>query len=104
MEYPTDAKTLFLLGKHRELRFTLSVFKRLKAKFGVSFLNGTGFNQLDEDILPDFIYEALVDKEGVTPELIADELTMDVMPVVMEAIGTALNPKGTSANQSEKKS
>lgn len=98
MNYPTDARTITLSdGKERKIRFTLKTFQKLKARFKVSFLMGEGWKNLDEDVIPYIVYEALVDKQGLTADIISELITMDHLPVVIECITAAINPKGTEA-------
>jgi hypothetical protein len=94
---PTQTQVItFSDGSKREIRFNLGVFKRLKEKFGYSFLNGEAWSKLDETVLPDVIYEALTDKSDMTPDLVAELISIDLIPDIMDSISLALNGKKVS--------
>lgn len=100
--YPSDAnKIQFSDGSEREIRFSLRTFQILKKKYGFSFLTGEGWNKVDEDSLPEIIYQALVDKEGMTADKIAELISGDAIPVVMQAIAASLGAKNEE-NDSKK--
>jgi hypothetical protein len=101
--FPTDAnKIKFSDGTEREIRFSLRTFQILKKKYGYSFLTGEGWNKVDEDSLPEIIYQALVDKTDITADDIADLISGDAIPVVMQAIAASLGSK-TDQDDSKKK-
>jgi hypothetical protein len=76
--YPTEAVTIDLGdGQERELRYTLATLRRLRKTFGVSALTGELFRVIDEDKLPDILFEGLVDKSGIAD---ADQLAEMIRP------------------------
>ena len=103
---PTDAKLIHLSdGRAKEIRFTLRTFKTLKSKFKMSFLNGEGWQNIDEDMLPEVLYESLVDKSDITLDELYDLVTIDTVPAIMEAVALAIggNKQKDEVETSEKK-
>ena len=79
--YPTEPVTIDIGdGKEREIRYTLATLRRLKAKFGASALNGDLLRSLDEDRLPELLFEGLQDKSGI-PD--ADALAEMIPPAAV---------------------
>lgn len=70
--YPTEAVTIDLGdGRERELRYTLATVRRMRKTFGIPILRGDFFTSLDESVLPEVLFEGLVDKSEITD---ADQL------------------------------
>src|ERR1017187_7695918 len=63
------------------LRYTLGAIKRLKQKFGKSFLKGELLS-LDEEYLPDVIYEGLVENR----KAVAESYGLLHRPITLEAL------------------
>ena len=84
--YPTDAVTVaFSDGKERDLRYTLATLRRLRKIFGIPVLTGELFRSLDEDRLPELLYEGLVDKSGIADaEALADMIHPAATPYLTE--------------------
>jgi hypothetical protein len=62
-------------GKERELRYTLGSMRRLRKKYGKSLLDKEALLALDEETIPELIYEGLRDKDGLTDaDAVADLL------------------------------
>src|SRR5690349_4091696 len=79
--YPTDAVSVDLGdGKERELRYTLGSLRRLRKTFGIPVLTGELFRSLDEDRLPELIFEGLTDKSGIDS---ADDLAEMIHPAAV---------------------
>lgn len=89
---PTDI-TLKICGKERKIKFGFSAWAKLEKKYG-------GMKNLDKlskdieehpfEILPELIYWAISDKEGIDPNHI-DEILDDYGFEDLHLIGEALN-------------
>ncbi len=84
--YPTEAVTVDLGdGKPRELRYNLGTLRRLKAKFGKSALTGELLQSLDEDKLPELLYEGLVDKSDIAnADALAEMIPAAAVPYLIQ--------------------
>lgn len=72
---PTDPVSITLSdGVERELRYTLGSMRRLRKKYGKSLLDKDALLALDEETIPDLIFEGLSSKEGLTADDVADLL------------------------------
>jgi hypothetical protein len=71
---PTDSVELDLGdGKIRHLRYSLGSMRRLKKKFGKTLIAPDTLMAMDEDTIPELIFEGLVDREGIaTSDELAD--------------------------------
>ena len=70
---PTDPVAITLSdGVERKLRYGVGSMRRLKAKFGKSLMNKDALLSLDEDTIPELIFEGLMDKDGLSPDEVAD--------------------------------
>ncbi len=58
--------------KQRHLRYSLGAVKRIKTKWGKTFTEILGHPP--EDFLPEVLMEGLVEKEGLTEQILLDEL------------------------------
>lgn len=102
---PTDSVTITLRdGKERELRYSLGSMRRLRKKFGNSLLNKEALLALDEETIPELIYEGLIDKDGLDADSVADLLDTrklkETIEKFFEAFAGALPEKnGTSPAQ-----
>ncbi len=73
MTNPTSNTPIVLAdGKERHLRYSLGAVKRIKAKFGKTFTDILG--NPPEDFLPEVLMIGLVEKEGLTEDVLLDEL------------------------------
>lgn len=75
-------------GTKREIKFTLGVLRRLKAKLGKSLMNGEAFASLDEEMLPALIHEALVEK-NLTEDEISEMIQVPHLERIITEIVTA---------------
>jgi hypothetical protein len=84
--YPTEAVTLDIGdGRERELRYTLATLRRLRKTFGVPVLTGELFRSIDEDRLPELIFEGLADKSGIADaEALADMIHPAASPYLIQ--------------------
>jgi hypothetical protein len=105
---PGDIVTINLGdGRERELRYSLATCRRLKAKFGKAALTGALLRELDEDTLPDVIFEGLMDREGITSaDALAELLHPKQTPYLVERFTTAFtgsfpeaDPKNEQSSQ-----
>jgi len=72
-QYPTSNVSITLAdGKERYLRFSLGAVKRIKDKFGKDFTEILAHPP--EVLLPTVLMEGLVDKEGLTEQVLLDEM------------------------------
>lgn len=76
-------------GVRREIKFTLAVLRRLKAKTGKSLMTGSALNEIDEDLLPLIIYEALVDKSAITEAEVAENINLPDIQKIVEQMMSA---------------
>lgn len=83
---PTDPVTIDLGdGTPRKLRYSLATMRRLKNKFGQSMMDGTALQKLDEDKLPEILFEGLVDREGIADSnALAELVTFQNLPGIIE--------------------
>lgn len=88
---PTETVTVdFGDGRERELRYTLATCRRLKAKFGKAALTGALLRELDEDTLPDVLFEGLQDREGIaSADALAEMLHPSQTPYLVERFTAA---------------
>lgn len=99
---PTDSVSIILSdGVERELRYTLGSMRRLRKKYGKSLLDKEALLALDEETIPDLIFEGLSQKEGLTADAVADLLDTrklkETIEKFFEAFAGALPEKnGTS--------
>jgi hypothetical protein len=70
-------------GKERELRYTLATLRRLRKRFGLAVLNGELLRTLDEETLPELLFEGLVDKTGLSPDAIAEMVVPAATPYLV---------------------
>ncbi len=71
--YPTTPVPIILAdGKERHLRYSLGAVKRIKAKFGSTFTDI--LSKPPEDFLPEVLMIGIVDKEGLTEDVLLDDL------------------------------
>ena len=88
---PTDpGKVALADGKPRALRFTNGSIRRLKAKHGVQSFQEL-FGREFTDIAGDFIFEGLVDKDGLTAEAVDDLIPVHELLEIQYAILAAMN-------------
>jgi hypothetical protein len=108
--FPSDPVPIDLGdGVARSLRYTLASLRRLKAKHGASLLTGAALKALDEDVLPDLLYEGLTDRRGIeSAEALADKLTPSQVPYLIDVFGRAFSgslpvpdPNAPSSSQKE---
>lgn len=87
---PTDSVTITLSnGVQHELRYSLGSMRRLRKKYGKSLLDKETLLALDEETLPDLIFEGLTDKEGLTADQVADLLDTRKLKETIEAFFAA---------------
>jgi hypothetical protein len=89
--YPTEAVTIDLGdGQEREIRYTLGALRRLKKKFGLSALTGELLRSIDEDRLPELLYEGLVYKAGIVDaDALADMIVPAAVPYLVAQFSAA---------------
>jgi hypothetical protein len=63
-------------GVKREIRFSIATLKRIKAKTGKSFMREATFEEMDEDVVPTLLFEALVDKSSLNEDFVAENISM----------------------------
>lgn len=79
--YPTESVTVNLGdGVERELRYDMGVMRRLKKMFGQSIMTGEALQSIDEDRLPELLFEGLKDREGIVD---ADALAARIIPAAV---------------------
>ena len=66
--------TIELAGKSRELRFNFAQTKKLKEQFQFSSYEDL-IKQMPESYLPTALFEGATDKDGLSPDIIAEDLT-----------------------------
>jgi len=71
-------------GVKREIKFTLAVLRRLKAKTGKSLMTGAALAEIDEDLLPTILHEALVVKDINEAEVAENINLPDIQRIVEE--------------------
>jgi hypothetical protein len=82
---PTEAVTVDLGdGQEREIRYSLATLRRLRRKFGVPVLTGELLKSIDEDKLPELLFEGLVDKSGITADAIAEMAVPAATPYLVQ--------------------
>ena len=82
---PTDPVVVDLGdGKDRELRYTMATLRRLRKKFGVPVLTGELLRSIDEDKLPELLFEGLVDKNKITVDAIAEMIVPAATPYLVQ--------------------
>lgn len=89
-------------GVKREIKFTLAVLRRLKAKTGKSLMTGSALAEIDEDFLPAILHEALVVKD-ITEAEVAENINLpDIQRIVEEMmaafVGSVPAPKDQEKN------
>jgi hypothetical protein len=84
--YPTEAVTVDLGdGRDRALRYTLATLRRLRKTFGVPVLTGELFRSIDEDRLPELLFEGLMDKSGIKDaEALAEMIPPAATPYLIQ--------------------
>lgn len=71
--YPTTPTPITLAdNKERHLRYSLGAVKRIKEKWGKNFTDIMGHPP--EEFLPPVLMEGLIEKEGLTEEVILNDL------------------------------
>lgn len=75
-------------GVKREIKFTLAVLRRLKAKTGKSLMTGSALSEIDEDFLPAIIHEALIVKD-ITEQEVAEDIALPDIQRIVEEMMTA---------------
>jgi hypothetical protein len=88
-------------GVQREIKFTLAVLRRLKAKTGKSLMTGEGLAGIDEDFLPAIIHEALCDK-SITEDQVADNIALPDIGRIVEEMMKAFSGSVPEKKDSEK--
>lgn len=98
--------SLKILGEDREIKFNFSAWREVEKKYG----SVNNVQQLVQDMserpfqtLPEIVYMALVDKEGVTPEDCLNDYTMAEMKGIVETVSEALKSSLPSEFVSKKK-
>jgi len=74
---PTDGTPIDLFGDGtmRTLRYTMATLKRLKRKLGAAMVGPQGgLLKLDEDLLPELIYEGLRGPKGEDPDVTIEQI------------------------------
>lgn len=86
LTYPTEPVEIVLADhKPRYLRYTAATVRRLKARLGRSLMGG--FGALDEDSLPEAIYEGLTDKSSAKVKLTGQDAADHNIPDGSELVG-----------------
>lgn len=98
--------TLFIGGKERELKFNFSAWKEIEKKYG----SVNNLAQLTKDMsekpfqtLPEIVYIALTDKEGVTRDDCLDDFGMKEMQEITNVVSLALKESLPKEMASKKK-
>jgi hypothetical protein len=98
--------SLKIAGKDREIKFNFSAWREIEKKYG----SVNNVQQLVQDMsekpfqtLPEIVYMALVDKEGVTAEDCLNDYTMVEMKSIVEIVSEALKSSLPSEFVSKKK-
>lgn len=98
--------SLKIAGKDREIKFNFSAWREIEKKYG----SVNNVQQLVQDMsekpfqtLPEIVYMALVDKEGVTAEDCLNDYTMAEMKNITEIVSSALKSSLPSEFVSKKK-
>lgn len=87
---PTDSVSITLAGKERELRYSLGSMRRLRKKYGKSLLDKEALLALDEETIPELIFEGLQDKDGLADaDAVADALDTRKLKETIEAFFAA---------------
>jgi hypothetical protein len=88
---PTDSVELDLGdGKLRHLRYSLGSMRRLKKKFGKTLLSPDTLMAMDEDTIPELIFEGLQDRDGLaTSDDVADLIDTRRLKEILEAFFVA---------------
>lgn len=88
---PTDPTPIFLGdGKTRHLRYSLRTMQRLRKKLGQSLLSKDALLALDENTIPELIYEGLVERADFpSSEEVADLITFQNLKYVIETFAEA---------------
>lgn len=80
-------------GRERELKFNFSAWKEIEKKYGsVNNIEALVKDMNDKPFqtLPEIVYIALVDKEGLEKETCLDEFGMKEMQYIINAVSQAL--------------
>ena len=98
--------SLKIAGKDREIKFNFSAWREIEKKYG----SVNNVQQLVQDMsekpfqtLPEIVYMALVDKEGVTAEDCLNDYSMAEMKDITEIVSSALKASLPSEFVSKKK-
>ena len=98
--------SLKIAGKDREIKFNFSAWREIEKKYG----SVNNVQQLVQDMsekpfqtLPEIVYMALVDKEGVTAEDCLNDYSMAEMKDITEIVSNALKASLPSEFVSKKK-
>lgn len=98
--------SLKIAGKDREIKFNFSAWREIEKKYG----SVNNVQQLVQDMsekpfqtLPEIVYMALVDKEGVTADDCLNDYSMAEMKDITEIISSALKASLPSEFVSKKK-
>ena len=96
---------LKIQGREREIKFNFSAWKEIEKKYG----SVNNVQQLTKDMtekpfqtLPEVVYMALVDKEGVEKETCLDEYGLGEMQMITNLVSEALKdslPSELSGNK-----
>lgn len=98
--------SLKIAGKDREIKFNFSAWREIEKKYG----SVNNVQKLVQDMserpfqtLPEIVYMALVDKEGVTADDCLNDYSMAKMKDITEVISSALKASLPSEFVSKKK-
>lgn len=98
--------SLKIAGKDREIKFNFSAWREIEKKYG----SVNNVQKLVQDMsekpfqtLPEIVYMALVDKEGVTADDCLNDYTMAEMKDITEIVSSALKASLPSEFVSKKK-
>ena len=91
----TDPVMIDLGGKQRELRFTLKNVREAKKQFGSL---AEMFKADVTDYLPELVFAGLVEKEGLTPDAVAELIEWKDFQAIIEATMQAFTGKAQTEN------
>lgn len=97
---PIDPTPFVLGGKECHLRYSLATMRRLRKKLGQSLLTKEALLALDEDTIPELIYEGLLEKaEFASSEAVADLITFSNLKYVIETFTAAWTESQPAKNE-----